>query len=208
MSNRLIVFTRYPTPGTTKTRLIPLLGDVEAANLHRQMTEYTVEKVKQLQTTFSVAVTIEFAGGNTKLMQNWLGDDLVYQPQGKGDLGERMCFAFKQAFLVGATKAVIIGTDCPELTETILTNAFNALDRHDLVLGSATDGGYYLIGLTRLIPQLFSGISWGTSEVRAQTQNIAKNLNLNVKLLPLLSDIDRPEDLAIWQQIIASNLKL
>jgi uncharacterized protein len=202
LSNQLIVFTRYPEPGKTKTRLIPLLGAVEAANLHRQMAEYTIEKVKSLQQLL-ITITIEFAGGNVQLMQDWLGDNLVYKPQEKGNLGERMSFAFKRAFLIGMTKVIIIGTDCPDLTENILFNAFNVLDYYDLVLGAAKDGGYYLIGLNRLIPQLFSGIDWGTSEVLEQTQTIAKKLNLTVKILPFLSDVDRPEDLPIWQRIIA-----
>jgi hypothetical protein len=90
---------------------------------------------------------------------------------------------------------VIIGTDCPDLTIEILTQAFEALKQHDLVLGPAADGGYYLIGLRRLLPELFVEVSWGTSQVRQQTVEIAQSLDLAIAFLPLLNDIDRPEDL-------------
>jgi glycosyltransferase A (GT-A) superfamily protein (DUF2064 family) len=76
-----------------------------------------------------------------------------------------------------------------------MVKAFNALEQHDLVLGPAQDGGYYLIGLCRLIPELFTGISWSTAEVLQQTMSIAQRLELAVAYLPRLSDVDRPEDL-------------
>ena len=93
---------------------------------------------------------------------------------------------------------VLIGTDCPDLNAQLIAEAFQALGEHDLVLGPAIDGGYYLIGLRRLIPELFTGIPWSTSAVLRQTLRIAQKLELAVAQLPLLSDVDRPEDLPIW----------
>jgi hypothetical protein len=191
----LIIFTRYPEPGKTKTRLIPVLGAEGAARFQRQMTQQTVAQVKELKTFRPLSVEVHFAGGNQQLMQDWLGSDIIYRQQSEGDLGRRMASAFKESFTSGMTGVVIIGTDCPDLNAQLMVKAFDALDQNDLVLGPALDGGYYLIGLRRLIPELFTGISWSTAEVLEQTISIAERLDLAIAFLPLLNDIDRPEDL-------------
>ena len=190
-----IVFTRYPEPGKAKTRLIPVLGAEGAAVIHRQLTEYAIAQVKQLQSSYPLSVEVHFTGGDRQLMQDWLGDGIIYREQSEGDLGLRMASAFQRTFTDGMDYVIIIGSDCPALNSQIIAEAFQALSQHDLVLGPATDGGYYLIGLRRLIPEIFTGISWSTSEVLQQTVKIAENLNLAVAYLPILSDVDRPEDL-------------
>ncbi|PMB45906.1 hypothetical protein CEN39_26510 [Fischerella thermalis CCMEE 5201] len=197
----LIIFTRYPEPGLTKTRLIPALGAEGAANLQRQMTEYTLSKVRELQKAIAISVEVRFSGGDLELMQNWLGSDLIYQSQGEGDLGKRMTRSLLDAFDAGARQAVIIGTDCPGVNAQILTQAFAELQQCDIVLGPAVDGGYYLIGLQRLFLELFVDIDWGTCQVLQQTVAICHQLNLSVAYLPSLADVDRPEDLSIWEQI-------
>jgi uncharacterized protein len=200
-SESLIVFTRYPIPGKTKTRLIPALGEAGAANLHRQMTEHTLAQVRQLRAD-GVAIEIHYAGiQSDRELADWLGADLVYRGQGDGDLGDRMARSMKTAVEAGYDRVIIIGTDCPGLTTDILQLAFEQLHDRDLVLGPAIDGGYYLIGLRRFMPELFVGISWGTSMVRQQTIEIAIELGLSMGDLPLLADIDRPEDLPIWEQL-------
>ena len=191
----LIIFTRYPEPGNTKTRLIPALGDVGAANLHKQMTEQTIFQVKELQKMTRVSVEVRFTGGDLEKMQNWLGNDLGYQFQGEGDLGARMERSLINAFNQKAEKVIIIGTDCPDLNSQILTTAFEQLEVFNLVLGPALDGGYYLMGLQQPIAELFMNISWGTDQVFAKTVEIAQKLNLSIGYLQPLADIDRPEDL-------------
>jgi uncharacterized protein len=187
----LIIFTRYPIPGQAKTRLIPALGATGAADLQRRMTRQTIDLAVQTHYPFR----IQFCGGTIGQMSDWLGDH-DYQPQGEGDLGDRMDRAFEQGFALGHDRVVIIGTDCPAIDSAILHQVFAALESHDLVLGPATDGGYYLIGLRRRIPELFDAIAWSTATVRAKTLEIAMGLNLAYTLLPELTDIDRPEDLA------------
>ncbi|MGL4376645.1 MAG: TIGR04282 family arsenosugar biosynthesis glycosyltransferase [Microcoleaceae cyanobacterium] len=193
---KLIVFTRYPILGKTKTRLIPVLGEDGATKLHRQLTEKTISTVKKLFCYHPLSLEVNFAGGTKNLMQNWLGDTFIYEPQPDGDLGERMAIAFQKSFESGYEKVIIIGTDCPTLKHHILREAFEALNQNELVLGPAEDGGYYLIGLRHFIPQLFENISWGTSSVLEQTNAIALSLNLSIAYLPILADIDRPEDLS------------
>lgn len=192
---RLIIFTRYPEPGKTKTRMIPALGAEGAAKLQRRMTEDTLAQAQKLQASRPLSVEVHFAGGNYQLMTAWLGSEVTYCPQGEGDLGERMASAFQAAFAAGMRGVVTIGIDCPDLDVGILAEAFEKLKTFDLVLGPARDGGYYLIGLRRLVPELFVGIDWGTSKVRQQTVDIAENLGLAIAFLPILNDIDRPEDL-------------
>ncbi len=197
--NHLIIFTRYPIPGTTKTRLIPALGAEGAAALQRQLTEHTLEQVSELNAN----VTVYFSGGTLQQMQDWLGQDLHYQPQTGEGLGDRLIKAIELSREVGYLKTVVIGIDCPEITAAILEEAFSALENHDVVLGEATDGGYYLIGVRELNPELFQNINWGTSTVLAETLAKTRELQLNEKILQPLNDIDYPEDLVVWEKVQA-----
>ncbi|MBU0728285.1 MAG: TIGR04282 family arsenosugar biosynthesis glycosyltransferase [Proteobacteria bacterium] len=196
---KLIIFTRYPEPGNTKTRLIPALGPDGAADFQKRMTESIFQEIKQVVVRQGVEVDVYYEGGDDNSMRQWLGPEVSYFPQRGGDIGERMNHAFHEAFDSGAEQVVIIGTDCPSLTDEIVSNAFDKLESHDLVLGPALDGGYYLIGLNRPINKLFEGISWGSGIVREQTKSIAKNLWLQVYEVDILVDIDRPEDIIYFQ---------
>ena len=198
MNETLIIFSRYPEPGKTKTRMIPALGAVDAAQLQRQMTEHTLKTAIALTLSRQVAIEVHFAGGNLQLMQEWLGER-EYVVQASGDLGEKMRSAFDRAF-ASSQRVVIIGIDCPDIDCQILTQAFDSLNHQDLVLGVAEDGGYYLIGLNHLVPELFKNIDWGTERVLEQTKNIAAKLHLKFHCLTTLADVDRPEDLKIWQK--------
>jgi uncharacterized protein len=205
----LIIFARYPAAGKAKTRLIPALGPEGAAALYRQMAEHTLKQARLLQARLpSVSVEIQFAGGSAAQIRDWLGDDLQYQPQSEGDLGDRMAQACQSAFAAGARAAIVIGTDCPDLDADLLEKAFRELQHHDLVLGPASDGGYYLIGLRRSLPELFQGIAWSTATVLQRTVELGNRLGLSIGLLPTLSDVDYPADLAIWRRVTEADLPL
>ena len=200
MSESLIIFTRYPEAGKTKTRMIPVLGETGAADLQRQLSEYTIQTAKALQKFRPIDIAIHFAGCDRNLMLSWLGEQHSYYPQVSGDLGAKMKSAFADAFTRGSQRIVTIGIDCPDLSPIILNQAFEALKHNQLVLGGAEDGGYYLIGLDRLVPELFTNIDWGTDSVFATTKKIAQQLALSIDYLPILPDVDRPEDLVIAQR--------
>jgi len=205
LKKRLIIFTRYPETGTTKTRLIPLLGAKGAAELHRKMTEHTLAKLKEFSTSDAISIEICYDGGNEHLMKNWLGPDLDYQSQGTGHLGLRMKNSFRNAFESGADTALLIGTDIPDITDTVIQKAFEALEQNNMVIGPAKDGGYYLIGLQRRSPssamdKLFAGITWGERDVLDKTLDIAKRLGLTFSLVDELEDVDQPEDMPIWER--------
>jgi len=202
---RLIIFTRFPEPGKTKTRMIPKLGAAGATALQRQMTEHLVSRICNTVKTRALPLEIRFAGGNKNLMRQWLGSDFIYRPQGGGDIGLRMNRSFDDGFNNGCEIIVVIGSDIPEITGDIIQHAFEELKKNNLVLGPAADGGYYLIGLQRsafkrATPRLFSGIDWGTNQVLAQTVAVAKKLGLRCILMETLEDVDRPEDLGVWQR--------
>ena len=211
-SNRLILFTRYPEPGTTKTRMIPKLGEEGAAELQRQMTEHIVSRVTEFTGLHSTSVEVRFEGGNRHLMAAWLGTGFDYSPQGNGDIGIRMSRAFEDGFGSGYESVMIIGSDIPDITSDIIHKAFDELRRHGLVLGPAADGGYYLIAMQKAVfilanPRLFNDISWGTEEVLSQTLTVAEKLSLSYCLLETLADVDRPEDLTVWQQVLKPTLE-
>ena len=225
MERRLTIFTRYPEPGKTKTRLIPALGPEGAAQLQRDMTRHTLALVRELAGTEKgtgtfcaehpagrsgnsclsplprpMSVEVRFEGGDAEKMAACFGNNMSYRPQGPGDLGSRMAAVFVEAFREGADRTVLIGADCPEITPELIRESFERLAACDLVLGPANDGGYYLIGLRRPAPELFSGIAWSSERVFENTLRRADELALDVSLLKTLSDVDRPEDLAVWHR--------
>jgi rSAM/selenodomain-associated transferase 2/rSAM/selenodomain-associated transferase 1 len=208
MNTRLIIFTRYPVPGRTKTRLIPALGAEGAAELQRQMTEHTLVAMRPLLEE-GIGMQVRFDGGELGEMTQWLGEDLNYAPQGEGDLGKRMSLAFTASFKEGFEKAVIVGTDCPSLDSVNVAEAFDLLEENSLVLGPAADGGYYLIGTRSDAPHwlnelVFENIPWGTDQVFNSTMNALAETGLDVGLLDEKADVDEPEDLEQWYKEVGS----
>jgi len=196
--SRLLIFSRYPIPGKAKTRLIPVLGAVGAAQLNRQMTEATIataQTAELFKTKSAGKITVHFTGAELTSFQTWLGPKLQYVAQPSGDLGQRMESAFNDTFTPNGKYTIGIGTDIPGISPELLDQAGEELNRHDVVLGPATDGGYYLIGMSSFHPELFANIDWGTAQVYQQTLAICTRLDLKVATLPMLNDIDRPEDL-------------
>lgn len=197
----LLLFSRYPEPGKVKTRLIPALGPDGAACLHRRLTVHTLETARTFAAFRPTEVMVYFDGPSAQGMQELFGNEFSYRPQAPGDLGQRLDAAMADSLGQGRRRVVLIGSDCPGITGKILSGAFSALNDHDLVLGPAADGGYYLIGVTALYPELFYQMPWGTSRVLAQTLTRAAGLGLRTALLETLTDIDRPEDLPVWEEI-------
>jgi rSAM/selenodomain-associated transferase 1 len=197
MSNavgHLVVFARFPEPGRAKTRLIPALGAQAAAALQDQMTAHTLREARRVTSLRSIHLEVRFTGSDAAAMASRYGQG-VYTEQGGGDLGMRLAAAVADTFAAMAGSVVLIGSDCPGLTADILQSAFDALAGGDMVVGPADDGGYYLLGLTRPVLQVFEHIEWGTSRVLQQTLAAAAEVGLAAHRLPTLLDLDRPEDL-------------
>lgn len=199
---RLTVFCRVPQPGRSKTRLIPAVGAKRAATLHREMALRTLTTAEAAQCAVpGLAVRISVAGPQDAAPAAF-GSALPFEEQPGGDLGERMATTFRVGWDDGGRHQVIIGTDAPGLSPALIEQAFESLRSHDLVLGPARDGGYYLIGLSMPPPpSLFQSIPWGGPEVLGLTLSRASEAGLKLQLLPALDDVDEPSDLRHWYRV-------
>lgn len=187
----IALFAKYPVAGQAKTRLAPLLGDEGAAALHRRLVERTLATVRASGLPFAV----HFTGAPAQDFAAWLGEDVPLVDQGEGDLGARLARA--------AAPGVVLGADVPGLTARHLLEAAQALEEVPVVIGPANDGGYYLLGFRRQIPELWQEMPWGTETVLKATEARLQALNLPYRLLQELDDCDRPEDLARWPELLA-----
>jgi rSAM/selenodomain-associated transferase 2/rSAM/selenodomain-associated transferase 1 len=192
---RVMVFARAPVPVKVKTRLIPELGEAGASALHRRLVAHCLQAARDSRLG---PVELWCAPGVDdpffRECEQRFGASL--HPQKDGDLGARMQGAFESA-LTRSRRAILVGGDVPALSPAYLRDADHALAAgNDAGVGPAEDGGYVLIGLSRIDPGLFRDITWGGSEVFAQTRGRAAALGLRIHELPRLWDVDRPEDLA------------
>ncbi len=189
MTNALIIFIKNPKLGKVKTRLASTLGEANALHIYKQLLKYTL--------AMSLEVNAErFLFYDDIIAQDdeWENENFTKQIQLGNDLGEKMNNAFDKT-LLKFKKAVIIGSDCFDLTPSIIHEAFQLLENNDVVIGPAKDGGYYLLGMKELHQTLFENISWSTPEVLEKTIAICKKQKLAYCLLPILSDIDVEDDL-------------
>jgi len=198
--SRLLLFTRYPEAGTTKTRMIPSLGAKGAANLQKKLTEHIFHEARKLEKEFQISTEVHYCGGTREKMAVWLGPCTLVR-QVEGDIGARMAAAFSYTFAVGTQKAVLVGSDIPDISTRLLRLAFVSLSAADVVLGPSHDGGYYLVGFKAkeaptLLPLLFEKMPWSTRSLFIVTMDALKAAGWTVATLPLLTDIDEPDDLS------------
>ena len=186
----VLVFEKNAILGQVKTRLASGMGELPALEIYKHLVQLTYSALEEVP----VPVWTFFSDFIPESTHRIVENSLVQQGQ---DLGERMSNAFARTFESGRDKVVLIGTDCPTLQSHHLLQAFEALNHSDLVLGPATDGGYYLIGMKSSAAYLFEGIAWSTSQVLSQTLHVASQQGLIVTLLSELDDIDTQED---WQR--------
>lgn len=186
--NALIILIRNPQLGRVKTRLAAKIGDERALKVYMALLDYTRSIAIEIDASRLLFYS-DFIDEN----DSWDCELFTKFLQKGNSFGTRMCRAFELT-LNNRQKAVIIGSDCVELTSHIIRKAFDKLSTFDVVLGPAKDGGYYLMGLKKVYPELFINKRWSTSSVLADTLNDIKNLGLSFYLLPVLSDIDEFED--------------
>ena len=190
----LLIFAKAPVPGQVKTRLIPALGATGATEIHNQLLRQTLATARR-SSIRSLTLCCALDAKHPALLEYAERFSLRLEDQVDGDLGERMGFALEQT-LQDHRQALLIGSDCVELTEFDLDLARCKLaEGCEVVLGPAHDHGYYLIGMTAPRWQLFTGIEWGTDQVLAETRKRITQLDLKSFELPARRDIDRPEDL-------------
>ena len=186
--NWVVIFAKCPRPGRVKTRLARLLGHEGACLLYEALlvdTALAVASVSGIRRVIACDPPEDLDWFAARF-----GEPFVLTSQGPGDLGARLERTFDEAFALGARRAVVVGSDLPTLTPSCLDAAFRDLATHDLVLGPADDGGYYLIGLARSAAQLFRGIDWSTDRVLAQTLERAERSDLTSSRLARECDVD------------------
>lgn len=200
---RVIVFLRAPELGKVKTRLAATVGLEQALAVHRQLMELTFTALRSVPEV-ALCVTPDSAASapDWPLQPGW-----SVAAQGEGDLGVRLDRSVAAAFAVHSLPVVVIGCDCPDVTPADFAEAGRLLVQRDIVFGPATDGGYWLIGLRRSVPELFREIPWGSDQVLAASVTAAQKAGLSVGFLRELSDVDTEADWRAWLARSASPQK-
>lgn len=187
----LIIFVKNQVKGKVKTRLAETVGNEQALRIYKKLIDYTGSVADAVNADRQVWYSDFIAKDDV-----WNESERVYAKklqEGSG-LGERMYYAFNNAFENGYQKVVIIGSDCAELAADLISETYQRLEDNDLVIGPSEDGGYYLLAMNKCYRQLFDGIHWSTPQVLPQTLEIARGLDLSIHLLPELNDVDTEED--------------
>ncbi len=195
--NLLLIFTRNPELGKAKTRLAKTVGDETALEIYK----FLLERTKNVSSEVSSDKAVYYS---VKIRENDIWDANIFQKhqQVGEDLGIRMLNAFKNGFDAGYEKVMIIGSDLYDLSSENIEKAFTALDKNEVVIGPAIDGGYYLLGMNSLHSSVFKNKKWGTETVRQDTLNDLKKQS--VKLLELKNDIDVYEDILDIPEIMST----
>jgi len=196
----LAIFCKTPERGFVKTRLAASIGDQKALEIYLDLLKITDQETKPFSSSRHLFLVSALEDSVEKMRSTLQQQGLFIDPkinfaiqQGE-DLGQRMFAAFKNLFK-NHRSVVLIGCDLPDLTSALISKAFDALQSNDLVIGPSCDGGYYLIGLKKEMPDLFKEISWSSEKVLKQTLETAERLSLKVQLLEKLRDIDTVDDL-------------
>ena len=189
------IFAKPPLPGMVKTRLIPDIGADKAARVYRYCLEYTLAVVRQSGLDYQLFIS--------ETCDDPLFQDEEYSLQKGDDLGARMFHAFQDLLERGSDGALIIGTDCLDITSMHLLEAAASLADHELLLLPALDGGFAMIGCSEINPALFDKLRWSTDQVYRQTLANAQLLNYRVKSLETVRDIDRLQDLEHYPELLA-----
>ncbi len=191
----MVVFAKVPEPGAVKTRLNPVLRARETADLAEALLLDTVEAGARSRMETVVAFT---PARGRRVMERLLGPRVRLVAQGSGDLGTRLERVVDQLAAEKKRPIVVVGTDCPAVNAGRLRDAAAALERNDVVLGPALDGGFYLIGIRRVVVDLFRDVPWSTAGALEAVEARANEAHKSVHRLPVERDLDTPEDLYEW----------
>lgn len=189
MQPALIIFIKNPEKGKAKTRLAATVGDDEALRIYKELLGHT----RRISEEIYGLERFVFYSSFIDETDDWKTPFFNKKLQIGNNLGDRMTNGFKEVFETNQP-VIVIGSDCASLTSEIILQAFEILKEKDFVIGPATDGGYYLLGMNTFEPSVFEHMQWSTEQVFPQTKLNIKKLGKTVGLLPELSDIDREED--------------
>lgn len=192
--NALVIMTRIPIPGKTKTRLEGILTKKQCADIHSCFLKDILEESKKIEDIYRCIYHSD--EGDLEVLIDIVGEDISLHKQVGETLGDRMENIFIKLFREGYTKIVLIGTDIPEIDKKVIDRSYDLLDKNDIVFGPTLDGGYYLVGMNRVEGIVFDkSIKWGTEDVFKETLEIIKESGLEVAQVEKLMDIDTSEEL-------------
>jgi hypothetical protein len=195
-SRTIILFTKPPMPGRVKTRMLSALTPQQAAELHSACLQDTIALLRRARgMSKTICVAGDLRSARKLAAELRLGHSWRVTTQRGRDLGARMQSAVREALRGGHGEVVIVGTDTPWMGTRRIRAAFAALRRADVALGPARDGGYYLVGVRRIIPQMFRAITWGTPRVLPLTLQRLRAARASFILLRKDFDLDVPPDL-------------
>ena len=206
-STAILSWLKAPRAGEVKTRLAQSIGPEKALKVYRSLVE---RQLSELPPEYPLEIHYTPTDALDE-MREWLGDEYSFHAQCEGGLGIRLERAVANAFKRGAKSVICIGGDCPELNRVHLEQAADDLQNdYDIVFGPSEDGGYYLIGLNSYYPEMFQDIPWSTQATLETSLKKSSVLNLRVKLLETLYDIDEITTLnkAIRQGLIPGELSV
>lgn len=190
--NALIIFSRLPIGSETKTRLSPILNEAQRAELHIAMWRDIFPETLKL---YDTDIYLYWTGsGNVKDYMSLIPSSFRLKKQEGESLGERMRNAMSDIFALGYERAVIMGSDVPSVSAVNISRAFAALGDFDVVIGSSDDGGYWLIGMRKFIPEAFCVKSWGNSSVLTSTVEQLRLSGMTYSFCDTLNDVDTPDD--------------
>ena len=195
------IMAKAPRAGDVKTRLCPPLSAQEAADLYRC---FLLDKIEQVRGLAAATPAIAYTPAEGRVLFEAWAPDFVLLPQRGANLGERLANTFEALFSAGYTTALVVDSDTPTLPSAFLAQAIDATATADVVLGPTKDGGYFLIGLRKLYPELFAAMSWSTPHVLPDTVQRARDLGLTVTTTSSWFDIDTPDDLARLRSSLAT----
>ena len=200
----LLFILKAPVVGSVKTRLAEHIGEVRALAAYRSMVEHLFDHLAAHR-SFEIHFT---PAEEEDLMRSWLGLDHPYYPQVEGDLGARMRAAVGGSFARGSSSVVLLGGDCPYVTDLTIREVETQLRKNDVVVGPAADGGYYLLSLNRPHAELFADIAWSTDTVFSTTLERIKAAGLRVAMLDVLEDVDDLSRLARAESYMGTRIAL
>ena len=193
MKKALIIFVRNPVLGKVKTRLAKTMGDRNALKVYQKLLLHTRAIIEKINCDKFIFYADEINNND-----DWPNNKYIKNQQITGTLGEKMAGAFEFVFSQGYNRTLIIGSDCYDLTASIIEEGFIAMEKYDVVLGPASDGGYYLLGKKVIHPSLFAIAEWSTNTVLCETIAACNKAGLSFTKLEVLNDVDEEKDVNFY----------
>jgi len=202
LNKHLIVYVKKPQANHSKTRLGAAIGHEHAAGVYARLVFSYLDNLLQSELLEDVEITLSVADKASAAFFKGAFPEMRVVHQIRGGLGARMQASFDDVFALGCQKAILTGSDIPFLNAKRVKEAFRKLEKNQIVLGPAEDGGYFLIGMQQPGWNVFEEIPWSTAKVLSKTMERIEGLGIKNALLPMGFDVDVAADYHRWLDIL------